>query len=163
MEKVDLCDACALVVLNDAVFRPVPITGVLLSKVGGWEVPEVWRPLRPPGPMPQLEDGVRHGFKVSRFPDSWPHWGDGAYSPHGPWHTPHMAHGILPTWPMAYSPHGPWHTPHMAHGMRQLSRKGVELRGPLAPFFSPPPFEQKKTLAPGTEHKMDNREPQSRF
>ena len=30
---------------------------------------------RSPGPMPQLEDGVRHGFEVSRFPESWPPWG----------------------------------------------------------------------------------------
>ena len=26
--------------------------------------------------MPQLEDEVRHGFKVSRFPDFWPFGGD---------------------------------------------------------------------------------------
>ena len=32
------------------------------------------------GPMPQLEDGVRHGFKVSRFPDFWPFFLGGAYS-----------------------------------------------------------------------------------
>ena len=30
MEKVDLFDACAVVVLNASVSRPVPITGVLL-------------------------------------------------------------------------------------------------------------------------------------
>ena len=27
--------------------------------------------------MPQLEDAVRHGFTVSRFPDFWPYWGTG--------------------------------------------------------------------------------------
>ena len=36
-----------------------------------------WLGRRPPGPMPQLKDGVRCGFKVSRFPDFWPYWGDG--------------------------------------------------------------------------------------
>ena len=36
---------------------------------------------RPPGPMPQLEDGVRHGRKVSRFPDFWPYWGGDGHTP----------------------------------------------------------------------------------
>ena len=37
-------------------------------------------PPYPPGSMPQLDDGVRHGFKVSRFPDFWPYWGVRAHS-----------------------------------------------------------------------------------
>ena len=36
-----------------------------------------WLGRRPPGLMPQLEDGARHGFEISRFSDFWPHWGDG--------------------------------------------------------------------------------------
>ena len=46
---------------------------------------------RLPGPMSQLEVGVRHGFEVSRFPDCWPPWeqeypGGGAFGhvPLGP-------------------------------------------------------------------------------
>ena len=39
-----------------------------------------WLGRRPPGPMPQLEDGVRHGFEVSRLPDFWPFLGGRAYS-----------------------------------------------------------------------------------
>ena len=42
-----------------------------------WSSADGWLGRRPPGPMPQLEDGVRHGFKVSRFPDFWPFWGGG--------------------------------------------------------------------------------------
>ena len=42
-----------------------------------WSSADRWLGRRPPGPMPQPEDGVRHGFKVSRFPDFWPYWGDG--------------------------------------------------------------------------------------
>ena len=48
-----------------------------------WSSADGWLGRRPPGPMPQLEDGVRHGFKVSRFPDFWPFWGGQAYSPQG--------------------------------------------------------------------------------
>ena len=44
-------------------------------------------------PMPQLEDGVRHGFKVSRFPDFWPYLGGRAYSPQGSWHVPVLLEG----------------------------------------------------------------------
>ena len=40
-----------------------------------WFLADGWLGRRPPGPMPQLEDGVRHGFKASRFPDFWPFWG----------------------------------------------------------------------------------------
>ena len=42
-----------------------------------WSLVDGWLGRRPPGPMPQLEDGVRHGFEVSRLPDFWPLWGDG--------------------------------------------------------------------------------------
>ena len=37
-----------------------------------WSSADGWLGRRPPGPMSQLEDGVRHGFEVSRFPDFWP-------------------------------------------------------------------------------------------
>ena len=43
---------------------------------------------RPPGPMPQLEDRVRHGFAVSTFPDFWPLYRGRAYSPRASWHAP---------------------------------------------------------------------------
>ena len=46
-----------------------PEVGVIWSSADGWPG------RRPPGPMPQLEDGVRHGFEVSRFPDFWPFFG----------------------------------------------------------------------------------------
>ena len=38
--------------------------------------------------MPQLQGGVRHGFKVSRFPDFWPLWGGRACSLRPPWNVP---------------------------------------------------------------------------
>ena len=47
-----------------------------------------WLGRRPPGPMPQLQGGVRHGLEVSRFPDFWPFWGGRAYSLRPPWHVP---------------------------------------------------------------------------
>ena len=47
-----------------------------------------WLGRRPPGPMPQLQGGVRHGLEVSRFPDFWPLWGGRAYSPRPLWHVP---------------------------------------------------------------------------
>ena len=47
-----------------------------------WSSADGWLRRRPPGPMPQLEDGVRHRFKVSRFPDFWPYWGGGGNNPH---------------------------------------------------------------------------------
>ena len=40
-----------------------------------WLLADGWLGQRPPGPMPQLQGGMRHGFKVSRFPDSWPFQG----------------------------------------------------------------------------------------
>ena len=42
-----------------------------------WFSADGWLGRRTPGPMPQLQGGVRHGFEVSRFPDFWPFWGDG--------------------------------------------------------------------------------------
>ena len=36
-----------------------------------WPLADGWLGRRPPGPMPQLQGGVRHGLKVSRFPDFW--------------------------------------------------------------------------------------------
>ena len=42
-----------------------------------WFLADGWLGRRPPGPMPQLQGGVRHGFEVSRFPDFWPFWGMG--------------------------------------------------------------------------------------
>ena len=53
----------------------------LSPEVGAiWSSADGWLGRRPPGPMPQLEDGVRHGFEVSRFPDFWPRLGGWAYS-----------------------------------------------------------------------------------
>ena len=49
-----------------------------------WFVADRWLGRRPPGPMPQLKDGVRHGFEVSRFPDFLAVLGD--ILPKGPWH-----------------------------------------------------------------------------
>ena len=40
-----------------------------------WFLADGWLGRRPPGPMPQLQGGVRHGLEVSRFPDFWPFWG----------------------------------------------------------------------------------------
>ena len=37
-----------------------------------WFLADGWLGRRPPGPMPQLQGGVRHGLEVSRFPDFWP-------------------------------------------------------------------------------------------
>ena len=42
-----------------------------------WFLADGWLGRRPPGPMPQLQGGVRHGLKVSRFPDFWPFGGTG--------------------------------------------------------------------------------------
>ena len=42
-----------------------------------WFLADGWLGRRPPGSMPQLEGGVRHGLKVSRFPDFWPFGGTG--------------------------------------------------------------------------------------
>ena len=42
-----------------------------------WSSADGWLGRRLPGPMPQLEDGVRHEFEVSRFPDFWPYLGGG--------------------------------------------------------------------------------------
>ena len=42
-----------------------------------WFLADGWLGRRPPGPMPQLQGGVRHGLEVSRFPDFWPFGGDG--------------------------------------------------------------------------------------
>ena len=64
------------------------------SEVGViWSSADGWLGRRPPGPMPQLEDGVRHGFKVSRFPDFWPYLGGRAYSPQGSWHVSALLEG----------------------------------------------------------------------
>ena len=45
--------------------------------------------------MPQLEDGVRHGFEVSRFPDFWPFffWGGTGILPTGLRHVPGFLRG----------------------------------------------------------------------
>ena len=40
-----------------------------------WFLVDGWLGRRPPGPMPQLQGGVRHGLEVSRIPDFWPFWG----------------------------------------------------------------------------------------
>ena len=48
-----------------------------------WSSADGWLGRRPPGPMPQLEDGVRHGFEVSRFPDCWPFLGGTGILPTG--------------------------------------------------------------------------------
>ena len=56
-----------------------------------WFLADGWLGRRPPGPMPQLQGGVRHGLEVSRFPDFWPFWGTGIRPkatlavPGGPW------------------------------------------------------------------------------
>ena len=42
-----------------------------------WLVVDGWLGRPPPEPLSQIKDGVRHGFKVSRFPDFWPYWEDG--------------------------------------------------------------------------------------
>ena len=42
-----------------------------------WFLADGWLGRRPPGPMPQLQGGVRHGLEVSRFPDFWLFWGMG--------------------------------------------------------------------------------------
>ena len=49
-----------------------------VSRIGGYLVliPWVARAMAT-WAMPQLEGGVRHGLKVSRFPGFWPSWGDG--------------------------------------------------------------------------------------
>ena len=57
-----------------------------------WSPADRWLGRRPPGPMPQLEDGVGHGLKVSRFPDFWPLWGDG-HTPTGLRHVPGFLKG----------------------------------------------------------------------
>ena len=36
-----------------------------------WSSVDRWLGQQPPGPMPQLEDGVRQGLEVSRFLDFW--------------------------------------------------------------------------------------------
>ena len=58
-----------------------------------WFFADGWLGRRPPGLMPQLEDVVRHGFKVSRFPDFWPCWETGIL-PKGPWHVPGIPLGV---------------------------------------------------------------------
>ena len=50
-----------------------------------WFLADRWLGRRPPGPMPQLQGGVRHGFEVSRFSDFWPFWGGRAYSLRPSW------------------------------------------------------------------------------
>ena len=42
-----------------------------------WFWADGWLGRRPPGPMPHLQGGVRHGLEVSRFPDFWLFWGMG--------------------------------------------------------------------------------------
>ena len=58
-----------------------------------WLVADGWLGRRPPGPMPQLEDGVRHGLEVSRFLDLWPYWGTGILLK-GPCHVPGVPLGV---------------------------------------------------------------------
>ena len=48
-----------------------PEVGVIWLSADGWL--GQW----PPGPMPQLQGGVRHGLEVSRFPNFWPLGGMG--------------------------------------------------------------------------------------
>ena len=50
-----------------------------------WFLADGWLGRRPPGPMPQLQGGLRHGLEVSRFPDFWPFLGRRAYSLRPPW------------------------------------------------------------------------------
>ena len=58
--------------------------GFTSPEVGAiWSSADGWLGRRPPGPMPQLEDGVRHGFRVSRFPDFWPYRGGRGILPTG--------------------------------------------------------------------------------
>ena len=61
-----------------------------------WFLADGWLGRRPPGPMPQLQGGVRHGLIVSRFPDFWLFWG-GRFG----------GTGILPKAALAV-PGGPW-------------------------------------------------------
>ena len=42
-----------------------------------WFLADGWLGRRPPGPMPQLRGGMRHGLGVSGFPDFWPFGGTG--------------------------------------------------------------------------------------
>ena len=58
-----------------------------------WFFADGWLGQRPPGLMPQLRDGVRHGFKVSRFPNFWLYWGMGIL-PKGLWHVPGIPLGV---------------------------------------------------------------------
>ena len=52
-----------------------------------WFSADGWLGRRPPGAHASARRWVRHGFKVSRFPDFWPYWG-------GDGHTPHRVHGM---------------------------------------------------------------------
>ena len=60
--------------------------------------PDRWLGWRPPGPMPQLENGVRHGLEVSRSPDFLPHWGGNGIPPR----VPGMCRGNPWAWSLAF-------------------------------------------------------------
>ena len=81
-----------------------------------WSSADGWLGRRPPGPLPQLKDGVRHGFEVSRFHDLWPFWG--------------MGTGMLPTG-LRYVP-----------GFL----KGGGVWRFFSSIFSPPPLNKKSLL-----------------
>ena len=73
-----------------------------------WLAADWWLGRRPPGSMPQLEDGVRHGLEVSRFPDFWLYWGGGGDTgilPKGPWHVQRVTLGVEFGSLAAFSPH----------------------------------------------------------
>ena len=71
MENVDLFDACTLVVLNDSVCRPVPITGVLCVACEGRLVGrsvsegigEAWGPLHWAPGIEWITESPRAAFK----------------------------------------------------------------------------------------------------